>query len=69
VLIILIFLTFSDKKEPGTNPFREKHRMMQGASESEISCFPSIRKLPSLFEWLCSIMECFYIHVNIFSIL
>ncbi len=43
--------------------------MMQGASESEIFCFPSIRKLPSLFEWLCSIMECLYIHINTFSIL
>jgi hypothetical protein len=40
VLIILIFLTFSDKKEPGTNPFREKHRMMQGASDSEIFVSP-----------------------------
>jgi len=59
---------FFKKKEPGTNPFREKYRTMQGASESEVPCFPGIRMLPSSFEWLCTIMAQYHIYVNIISI-
>ena len=61
-------LTKNLKKEPGTNPFREKYRTMQGASESEVPCFPGIRMLPSSFEWLCTIMAQYHIYVNIISI-